>query len=273
MNIIIATVVLSFTLAFVLGILLGFFKKIFSVPANEKAEKIREVLPGANCGGCGYPGCDGFAAACAAGEAPADGCTAGGAAVAKKVAAVLGTVIDAENKVVVLACRGCYDNAAQRGFYNGFKNCTAAQQAVNGTKMCSYGCIGFGDCVDACSFGALSLEKDGLPHIDYAKCTGCGVCVNTCPRHLLFKVPVSCKGAVARCSNRSENKQSILKNCTGGCIKCGKCERNCEQHAIKVTNGIPVVDYTLCNSCGKCIEGCPTHVLYLIEDIIKTGKQ
>lgn len=269
MNIIIISVIVAFVLAFVLGVLLGFFKKIFAVPVDAKAEMIRAVLPGANCGGCGYPGCDGFAAACAAGNAPADGCAAGGAKVAQDVAKVLGVKVDAENKVVVLACRGCKENAAPRGFYTGVKSCAAAQQAVNGTKLCAYGCVGFGDCVNACSFGALSLGEDGLPKIDYSKCTGCGMCVKACPKNLLSKVPVSRKGAVAQCSNRSTNKAGIIKYCKGGCIKCGKCERSCEKQAIKLVNGIPLVDYTLCNSCGKCVTDCPMHVLALVEDIFK----
>jgi RnfABCDGE-type electron transport complex B subunit len=267
MSTIIVTIIVSFLLALFLGILLGFFKKIFAVPVDEKAAKVRDVLPGANCGGCGYPGCDGFAAAVAAGTAPVDGCAAGGAATAEKVGKVLGISVSAENQVSVLACQGSKTCAAQRGFYNGVHSCTAAHQAVNGTKMCTFGCIGFGDCVSVCSFDALHMGEDGLPHVDYSKCTGCGMCVRECPMHLFSKVPVSRKGAVALCSNRSENKASILKNCKVGCIKCGKCERNCPEKAIKLVNGIPVVDYSLCNSCNICVEGCPTHVLKLLEQI------
>jgi Na+-translocating ferredoxin:NAD+ oxidoreductase RNF subunit RnfB len=268
MTTVIIAVIVSFILAFVIGVLLGFFKKIFAVPVDEKAQMIRNVLPGANCGACGYPGCDGFAAACAAGTAPADGCAAGGVKTAQAVAKVLGVKVDAEDHVVVLACRGCKDNCIPRGFYNGVKNCAAAHQAVNGTKMCQWGCVGFGDCIESCRFDALSMGDDGLPHVDTKKCTGCGMCIKTCPMHLFFKVPVSRKGAVALCSNRNENKAMVLKTCKAGCIKCGKCERSCDKGAIKVTNGIPVVNYELCNSCGKCVEGCPTHVLALVENII-----
>lgn len=268
MNTILITVIVSFLVALILGLLLGFFKKMFSVPVDEKVAKVREVLPGANCGGCGYPGCDGFAAAVAAGEASADGCAAGGAETAKKVGEVMGLAVDAESKVVILACRGSKDAAKARGFYNGLKNCAAAHLAVNGTKMCQYGCIGFGDCVNACQFDALHLEEDGLPHVDYTKCTGCGMCVQACPMHLLSKVPVSRKGAVALCSNHTDNKPSVLKNCKVGCIKCGKCERNCPEKCLKLVNGIPEIDYAKCTSCGTCIEGCPTHVLKLVQNVI-----
>jgi Na+-translocating ferredoxin:NAD+ oxidoreductase RNF subunit RnfB len=268
MMIIIYTIIASFLLALILGVLLGFFQKVFAVPVDEKVAKVRECLPGANCGGCGFPGCDGFAAAVAAGTAPVDGCAAGGAETAKNVGAVMGIAVDAESKVSLLACQGSKECAAARGTYNGVHSCAAAHQAVNGTKMCSFGCIGFGDCVAVCQFDALSIGEDGLPHVDYSKCTGCGMCVKECPMHLFSKVPASRKGAVALCSNRSENKPSIMKNCKAGCIKCGKCERGCPQKAIKLVNGIPEVDYSLCNSCGTCVEGCPTHVLKLVENII-----
>ena len=254
MMIIIYTIIASFLLALILGVLLGFFQKVFAVPVDEKVAKVRECLPGANCGGCGFPGCDGFAATVAAGTAPVDGCAAGGAETAKNVGAVMGIAVDAESKVSLLACQGSKECAAARGTYNGVHSCAAAHQAVNGTKMCSFGCIGFGDCVAVCQFDALSIGEDGLPHVDYSKCTGCGMCVKECPMHLFSKVPASRKGAVALCSNRSENKPSIMKNCKAGCIKCGKCERGCPQKAIKLVNGIPEVDYSLCNSCGTCVE-------------------
>ncbi len=268
MQLILTTIIVSFVLAFILGVLLGFFKKIFEVPVDEKVAKIRECLPGANCGGCGYPGCDGFASACAAGQAPVNGCTTGGAATAEAIGKVLGVSVSAENKVSILACRGTKDCTVPRGHYIGPKSCGVAADAINGTKLCSYGCIGFGDCVNVCNFDALSIGEDGLPKVDLKKCVGCGMCVKACPKHLLSLVPVNRKGAVALCSNRTTNKASILKSCKNGCIKCGKCERECPEKAIKLVNGIPEIDYTLCTSCKTCVNGCPTHVLTLIQDKI-----
>lgn len=270
MNTILLTLAVSAVLAFVLGVLLGFFKKIFYVPVDPTAGKIRECLPGANCGGCGYPGCDGFAAACASGKAPADGCTAGGPAVAKKVGEVLGVTVSAEKQVALLACRGSKDHAQIKGFYNGVKTCAAAKTlGINGTKMCAWGCIGFGDCAAACGFGGISMGDDGLPHIDPDLCTGCGACIKACPQQLLQKVPAERTGSIPLCSNRNPNKTVILKQCKAGCIKCGKCERSCKEGAIKLDKGIPVIDYAKCTSCGDCVTGCPTKVLVLQQNVTR----
>ena len=272
MNTILLTFLVSAAIAFVLGVLLGFFKKLFYVPVDETVEKIRSCLPGANCGGCGYPGCDGFAAACAAGNAPANGCTAGGAEVAKNVGALLGVEAEATRYACLLACRGSKECALSKGKYTGVKTCAATKTVgINGIKQCAYGCQGFGDCVAACAFGALKIGEDGLPVFDYNICSGCGACAKACPQGLIQKVPFERQGAIALCSNRNPNKAAILKQCKAGCIKCGKCERNCSQQAIKLENGIPVVDYTKCNSCGDCVAGCPTKVLVLQQGYLQVN--
>ena len=266
MNTVLITLGVSFGIAFVLGVLLGFFKKVFHVPVDPTVEKVREVLPSANCGACGYPGCDGFAAAVAAGEAPVTGCTAGGPATAEAVGKVLGVTADAVAKVAILACQGCKEHAKDRGFYTGVKSCKAAKISVNGTKLCQFGCIGFGDCCNVCHFNALEMGDDGLPHVNYANCTGCSMCAQVCPQSLFSMTPAAQKGTIALCSNRGELSPKLKQNCETACIKCKKCEKNCPDKCIVVTNGIPVVDYSLCTSCKKCIEGCPTKVLVLIED-------
>ena len=268
MNTILITLGISFAIAFILGILLGFFKKVFHVPVDPKIEAIRAALPGANCGACGFPGCDGFAAAVAEGTAPVDGCAAGGKDTAEAVGKVMGVSASAVPQVILLACQGSKEHAQNRGIYNGVKTCLAAKTTVNGTKLCSYGCIGFGDCVAACRFEALTMAEDGLPHVDYTKCTGCGMCAQVCPQKLFSKVPADRKGAVALCSNRTTNKTSVIKNCKVGCIKCLKCEKACEFDAIYVIDGVPVVDYDKCTSCNTCVEGCPTHVLTLVQNTV-----
>jgi RnfABCDGE-type electron transport complex B subunit len=265
------TLLVSFILALLLGVLLGVFKKLFFVPVDERVENVRAVLPGSNCGGCGYAGCDAYAEAVVSG-APTNACVAGGPSVAEAVAKALGTTAQAvEPKVVILACQGSKDHAQNKADYCGVETCAAAKIAVNGIKQCNYGCIGFGDCAKVCGFGALSMGGDGLPHVDYAKCVGCLSCVKACPQMLFATVNAKQTGSIALCSNRTTNKPSVLKGCKVGCIKCGKCETACPHGAIKVTNGIPLVDYNKCVSCGTCVAGCPTKVLKLSKDIMKTA--
>lgn len=264
---IIATVIVSFLIALILGLFLGIFKKLFAVPVDKKVEEIRNLLSGGNCGGCGFAGCDDFAKAVAEGRASPDGCTAGGASVATAIGKILGVDVDAVSKVAFVACRGSKECAKDKGIYRGLKSCSAAKLSIGGTKMCTFGCIGFGDCEEVCSFDALKIGEDGLPSINYSKCTGCSKCVKTCPNGLLQLTPKGSKGAIALCQNRTLDKPSILKNCKNGCIKCGKCERECPEEALKLINEIPVIDYEKCTSCKKCVDNCPTHVLILKEDL------
>ena len=266
MNTILISGLVALGVAFLLGILLGVFKQVFHVETDPKVEEVRAVLPGANCGACGYPGCDGFAAAVAKGEAPTNGCTVGAAEVASKVSKIMGVeATSSEKKIVHLLCQGCYEVSKPKANYVGVKTCAAAKTSINGTKECDWGCIGFGDCAVACPFDAISVLDNGLVAIDEEKCTGCGICVAQCPQHILYLLPKNTKGALALCNCRNPRKQVIMKNCKRGCIKCGKCERVCAVQALKLVDGIPKIDYTTCTSCGACVEGCPTKVLTLIE--------
>lgn len=266
MKIIIATIVVAFVLGLILGVLLGLFKKVFAVKVDPKIEQIISFLSGGNCGGCGYAGCAAFAQAVVKGEAPVTGCVAGGEATAKKIAEILGVAGgSAQKKVAFLACHGTNECAKSKGIYNGVKTCAAAQLTANGTKLCAFGCIGLGDCVEACQFGALSMGKDGLPVVDRSKCTGCAKCVKTCPKKLFTLFDANTKGSVAVCANKSDNKPQIRKDCSAGCFKCGMCAKKCPEGCIDVSSGIPVVDYSKCTSCGECIKACPDKVLTLFQ--------
>lgn len=269
METIIFTIIVALVIGFLLGLLLGLFKKIFSVEVDPKITEIREVLSGANCGGCGYAGCDAFAAAVAGGEAQTNGCVAGGTSCAQKIAEIMGvSQSDSEPKVIFLACKGTKDCAKDRGIYNGVKTCAAAQLSANGTKACSFGCIGFGDCVKECPFDALSLGENGIPVVDYSKCVGCGKCAKTCPKKLFYLVNKNLRGSIAVCSNHSDNKPQIKKDCSVGCFKCGLCVRKCPEQCIDLTSGIPQIDYSKCTSCGECIKDCPDKVLTLAQEVI-----
>lgn len=266
MNTIVITIIVAFVIAFVLGVALGLFKKIFAVKVDPKIEEIQAALSGGNCGGCGYAGCAAFAAAVAKGEAPVNGCVAGGPDTAAKIAEIMGVSAGAgERKVSFLACAGTNDCAKSRGNYNGVRTCKAANLAVGGTKLCAFGCVGFGDCVEVCPFNALTMGADGLPHVIRDKCTGCGKCVKECPKHLFSLVPADTKGSIAVCSNHSDNKPQIKKDCSVGCFKCGICTKKCPEACIDISSGIPQVDYGKCTACGECVKACPDHVLRLFQ--------
>jgi Na+-translocating ferredoxin:NAD+ oxidoreductase RNF subunit RnfB len=266
MNIILITAVFAAALAFVLGLALGFFREFFKVEEDPLKGLIREVLPGANCGACGFPGCDGYAGAAAAGRAEPNRCTVGGKDVAEKVAALLGVASGAVSPVVsVLACQGSRDHAPQKGDYRGLQTCRGAKLSTGGTKRCVWGCLGFGDCLKVCQFGALSMGEDGLPRVDYGRCTGCKVCVAECPQGLLRTVPKDRQGALALCSNRNPLRAMVKKTCKAGCIKCELCVKNCPEKCVTMDRGVPVVDYAKCTSCGTCVSKCPSKVLALIE--------
>jgi Na+-translocating ferredoxin:NAD+ oxidoreductase RNF subunit RnfB len=219
MNIILVTAIFAAVLAFALGLALGFFREFFKVEEDPLKGLVREVLPGANCGACGFPGCDGYAGAAASGQAEPNRCTVGGKAVAEKVAALLGVSAGAVSPVVsVLACQGSREHAPLKGDYRGLATCRGAKLSTGGTKLCVWGCLGFGDCLRVCQFGALSMGEDGLPRVDYDRCTGCKVCVAECPQGLLRTVPKDRQGALALCSNRNPLRAMVKKTCKAGCI-------------------------------------------------------
>ena len=258
MSIVLLTALVALAIAFVLGTALGFFKQFFAVPEDPLVGKIREVLPGVNCGGCGHPGCDGFAAALAAGQTGT--CPPGGQAVAKQLALLVGGA-ELIPSVAILACRGSHEKAKLKGEYIGVKSCRAAKISSGGIKLCSWACQGFGDCVRTCKFDALIIGKNGLPQIDTAKCTGCKACANECPQHIIWILPKDKKAVRPLCSNMNVNRTMVARNCKAGCIKCELCVKNCPEQCIKMVNGIPVVDYDKCTSCGVCIGKCPIKVL------------
>ena len=267
-SIIFITAGIAFAVAVVFGCLLGLFKKIFAVKTDPKVEQIRSVLSGGNCGGCGFAGCDQFAQAVANGKAPVNGCIAGGASCAKAIAKIMGADAGATvKKISVLACQGGCGIAKDKIQYEGVKTCAAVNLSANGIKACAYGCIGMGDCIEACPFGAIQMGKNGLPVVDREKCTGCGKCVVQCPKHLFKLVEDNSKGAIGLCSCKSTNKVQIKKDCSKGCNKCGLCVKKCPQKAIDNSTGLPVIDYTKCDGCGTCVKSCASRVFKLVKDL------
>lgn len=257
-EILIATCVVGGT-GLIIGLLLGFAGRAFAVKVDEKEIAIRDSLPGNNCGGCGYAGCDALAKAIANGEAEANACPVGGAVVASKIAEIIGSSVEVTKKVAFVKCSGTCEKAVDRFNYYGNNDCKqAALSTGGGQKACTYGCMGFGSCVKVCEFDAIHIEN-GIAVVDIEKCVACGKCIKECPKHLIELVPYEQKQKVA-CNSKDFGKD-VKAVCQAGCIGCKLCERNCEYDAIKVENNIAHIDYDKCTNCGKCKEKCPTKVI------------
>lgn len=240
------------------GLGLSFADKFFSVPKDEKQEKLSECLPGANCGACGFSGCDGYAAALAKGEAEPNLCTVGGETALKSISEILGVTAEIQKKIAFVACGGDCDTTLKAFDYVGFESCTAASLLHGGPLQCKYGCIGLGDCAKVCDFGAITIEN-GKVNIQEEKCVACGKCVAACPKQLITLIPADTKIKVV-CSNKQKGA-NVAKQCKISCISCMQCEKNCPTGAIKVTDNLAVIDYSLCNGCGKCKEVCKRNAI------------
>lgn len=243
----------------VLGLILAVAAKLMNVKKDEREEKIEGILPGANCGGCGYPGCSGYAKAVAQGKAKSNLCNAGGDAVAEKIAEIMGS--SAEKTVRYRAqvmCSGTTGLAKKKYELDGIRDCVAASRLAGGDKMCPNGCIGLGTCVAACPFGAISVV-DGVAAVSYEKCKACGMCVSACPKGIIKLIPYDSKYWVGCMSQDTGAKTRSY--CEVGCISCKLCEKNCPEGAIKVSGGKAEIDYEKCTSCGKCASVCPRKII------------
>lgn len=262
-GVIIATAIVAGVGLFI-GLFLGFAAKTFEVKTDEREIQVREFLPGANCGGCGYPGCDGMAAAIVKGEAPANGCPVASSENHKKIAEVMGTSVEeAEPKAAFVKCSGTCNKTEVKYEYYGVKDCKkTAMVPGKGNKKCSYGCMGFGSCVEACAFDAIHV-MNGVAVVDRQKCKGCGSCAEVCPNGLIEMVPASARHLVA-CSSQEKGK-TVKEACTAGCIGCKLCVKNCEAGAIQVENNLAHIDYSKCTNCGKCAAACPVKIIHVLQ--------
>lgn len=254
MSLIILPIMIVGGLGLIFGMLLAWLSRRFAVKVDPRIKEALELLPGSNCGACGKAGCSGFAEALVKNEAPIDGCAPGGEDVRQRLAQLLGVVAEAkEREIAVLLCNGG-NKVKDRFSYDGLDDCRPANLLFGGMKNCRYGCLGLGSCVEACQFGAIQMEE-GLPTIDPELCTGCGRCVDVCPKDLITLIPAS-KEVVIRCSSKDKG---VVTNqiCEVGCIACQKCVKSCEFGAITVRDNLARIDYVKCRNCGKCIEACP----------------
>ncbi len=250
-------VVVSVGLIF--GILLAVMVHLFGVKEDETKEKLREILPGINCGACGFRGCSDYAEAMAKGEAKPNLCIPGAADVARELGEVLGVEVEEPKDMVAFVhCNGTCDAAPDRSVYEGITTCRARSMIYGGPKGCSYGCLGCGDCAKVCVSDAICMT-DGVARINTSRCVGCGMCAKECPKGIISMVPQETAVAVY-CSNKDKGADA-RKLCKNACIACKKCEKACESGAITVIDNCAVIDYSKCTGCGKCAEGCPTGCL------------
>ncbi len=268
MNFILSAVIALVAIALVASVVLYVCSKKFAVKEDPRLAVVAEALPQANCGGCGFPGCSGLAAALVkgadAGSIEGLACPVGGAEVMSKVASLLG--MEAEEsapKVAVVRCNGCLEHRPRIAEYDGLRSCVAMNSVGSGETACGFGCLGCGDCVAACNFGAIKIDPDlGLPVVDEDLCTSCGACVKACPRNI---IELRYKGRVIKnqphrvyvsCVNKDKGP-AANKVCEVSCIACGKCQKVCKFDAITIENNVAYIDYEKCKACGLCVRECP----------------
>ena len=248
------------SLGLLFGASLAYASKKFAVEVDPKIEQIIEKLPGANCGGCGYPGCSGYAEAVVKSGAPMTLCSPGGEAVIQDIASILGVeaIESGEKMVAVVQCRGDNENAPRRFHYAGISNCHAAQILMGGDKACVYGCLGLGTCVESCPFGAMRMDNNGLPVVDEQKCTGCGICVSACPRGIMKLIPVS-QQVFLGCVSQDKGK-AVKQVCKVGCTGCTLCSKPkiTPSGSIQMKGNLPEIVDIKAEDLMNAVEKCPT---------------
>ena len=254
-------------ISLVLGAMLAIASIVFAVKVDPKIPEITDVLPGANCGGCGFSGCAACAEAIVNGEAKVTACPVGGQAVADKIAEIMGVNAGTVTRMrAQVMCSGTHSNAKQKYVYEGPHDCAAAMRLGGGPKDCPNGCIGFGTCEAICPNDAIKVEN-GVAVVLAEHCIGCGICVETCPKHIIKLIPFDAPVHVG-CS--SLDKGNITRTyCEVGCIGCKMCTKVCDTGAITVTGSIAEIDYEKCIHCGKCVEKCPRKIIVFEEDKCK----
>ncbi len=250
------------------AVILYFVAQKFKVEEDPRIDTVESILPGANCGGCGKPGCRGFAEATVKATS-LDGlfCPVGGAETMTKVAAALGMEVTAQTpQIAVVRCNGTCDHRQRTSQYDGYKSCAIEHSLYRGESDCTFGCLGCGDCVTACPFDAIHMDENGLPVVSEEKCVACGACVKACPRNIIELRNKGVKGRrVFVCCVNKDKGNIARKACTAACIGCGKCVKECPFEAITLENNLAYIDFRKCRLCRKCVSVCPTHAIHEVN--------
>ena len=250
------------------AVILYFVAQKFKVEEDPRIDTVESILPGANCGGCGKPGCSGFAEATVQATS-LDGlfCPVGGAETMTKVAAALGMEVTVQTpQIAVVRCNGTCDHRQRTSQYDGYKSCAIEHSLYRGETDCTFGCLGCGDCVTACPFDAIHMDENGLPVVSEEKCVACGACVKACPRNIIELRNKGVKGRrVFVCCVNKDKGNIARKACTAACIGCGKCVKECPFEAITLENNLAYIDFRKCRLCRKCVSVCPTHAIHEVN--------
>ena len=271
-NTVILTVVILTVLGLLLALILFWVAKKFKVEEDPRIDEVEKVMPGANCGGCGFAGCRAFAdAAVKAPNLDNQFCPVGGNETMKKVAAILGfEVAEKAPQVAVVRCNGSCENRPRVNEYDGVKSCKVKAALYSGDTLCPFGCLGCGDCVAACQFGAISMNPEtGLPVVDETKCTACGACAKACPKSVIEirnagTTPKNNRRVFVSCVNKDKGGVA-RKACKAACIGCGKCQKVCKFGAITIENNLCYIDSSKCKACGQCFFESPTGAIHVVN--------
>lgn len=243
-----------------LGILLSVAAKVLIVKQDKRIDRIADILPNANCGGCGYAGCGNYAKAIVESGEKCNLCGVGGKEAAEKISEIMGIKVEhSERYRAQVMCSGTVSHAKKKYILEGIDDCVTAEKLAGGDKMCPNGCIGLGTCTKACPFGAISLQN-GVAYVDYDKCRACGACVVACPKGIIKLIPFDAQYWVGcMCVEKGAKTRTY---CEVGCISCKLCEKNCPTGAITVDNFVAHIDYDKCIHCGKCESACPRKIIW-----------
>jgi len=253
-NVIIAAMCSVAAIGLICAIMLAIASKVMAVETDERITALSEVLPGMNCGACGFPGCDGYAEAIVNDGAESNRCPPGGRKVSAEIAAIMGVEAgDIIDQYALVQCKGDNETQKSKMDYIGINTCAAAKLLYGGQNSCTFGCLGFGDCAAVCPENTICIEN-GLARVDSRGCTGCMLCIKSCPQGIITMERDPSNVAIL-CSN-TEKGVSVRKKCSTGCIACARCVKECPEKAISMKKNLAVIDYDECIKCGKCATVC-----------------